>query len=92
MKRSPVRKKKAAMPVVTDQPVVSSGPCAVVLVRPDVRKQLFKAAWPVVGVGVAMAASAWLPADSPTIGFAVWGCEISLGAVALFRLLSLAKN
>ncbi len=49
-------------------------------------------ALPLVGVGGAMAASAWLPANNPFLGFAVLGVEIFLGAFALVRLLSLAKN
>jgi hypothetical protein len=61
-------------------------------VQSHLARTLFANAWPLVGVGGAMAASAWLPRNNPSIGFAVLGVEIFLGAFVIKRLLSLVKN
>lgn len=55
-------------------------------------KTVIASAWPLVGVGVAMAAMPWLPTDSPALGFVVLAAELVLGAFAVTRLLRLTKN
>ena len=90
----PIKKEKHSMPIISDRLNTTSRGCVVHLRsdRPDVSKAVIGAALPLLGVGAAMASSAWLPVDNPTIGFAVLGAEIFLGAVAVGRLLSFVKN
>jgi hypothetical protein len=85
--------KRKVMPVATITPTAASYTRSrSVGSQQHVLKALAVNGWPLVGVGSAMAASAWLPANNPSLGFAVFATEILLGAFAIVRLLSLVKN
>jgi hypothetical protein len=79
-----------------DMPVASEGRVTYAIphrrVQPHMARIVAVNSLPLIGVGGAMAASAWLPADNPSVGFAVLGAEVLLGAFAIKRLLSLVKN
>jgi hypothetical protein len=84
------------MPVATIAPIApTAAPYATsrsVRSQQHIFKVLAVNGWPLLGVGGAMAASAWLPASNPSLGFVVLGAEVVLGAIGIGRLLSLVKN
>jgi|HubBroStandDraft_6_1064221.scaffolds.fasta_scaffold00142_26 hypothetical protein len=48
--------------------------------------------WPLIAIcGGAMASTAWLPSDNPSLGFLVLGAEVVLGIYAVARLVSPGK-
>ena len=81
------------MPIATISPSVDSyAPSNRSVGSRHIVKALAVNGWPLAGVGGAMAASAWIPANDPSLGFAILGIEILLGAFAIVRLSSLVKN
>jgi hypothetical protein len=85
--------KRKVVPIATI--TANADPYAVVrdgVEQQHLAKKLAVNGWPLIGVGGAMAASAWLPAANPSLGFAVLGAEVILGAVGIVRLLSLVKH
>jgi len=50
--------------------------------------EIARKGWPLIGVCGAMASTAWLPAEYPSLGIAVLVAEVILGIYGIARLIS----
>jgi hypothetical protein len=50
--------------------------------------EIARKGWPLIGVCGAMASTAWLPSEYPTLGVVVLIAEVALGVYGIVRLIS----
>jgi len=56
--------------------------------RKSIGREIARKGWPLIGVCGAMASTAWLPAENPSLGFVVLIAEVALGFYGMVRLIS----
>jgi hypothetical protein len=54
----------------------------------NIGMEIARKGWPLLGVCGAMASTAWLPAEYPSLGLVVLAAEVILGVYGVVRLVS----